>query len=250
MIPIFEAIEFKNEMKGGSTRPWLITVLRDQKPVPYVVKLYTEVNNEQNSTVFKECICSCLAKEFDLDTPEYALIDFTPTFIETLPKHHREILEKRDSRLKFATKLLSPPYENYSPAQESHLKNYDIGTIYAFDNLILNVDRRVDKPNLFFKEGYVSLIDHELTLATAKNGINSLVSNDVWNHNYRRHLFFEPLLTKLVDLSFMPKVLDQLTECDYMLESYESINNYLCVAQNNSKKFIQIIENTLHEQRV
>ena len=264
MIPIYQAIEFKGEMKGGSTRPWLVTVLKDQQPVPYVAKLYTEINNEQNSTVFKECVCSYLAKEFDLDTPEPALIDFTPAFIKTLPDRYREILQQKDSRLKFATMLLPSPYENYSPAlQDGFLKSYDIATIYAFDNLILNVDRRIDKPNLFFRDGYVSLIDHELTLATTKNAYNELTNNKLWTHNYPRHLFFEPLkkmsiedkqgiydtfsyyLTELVDLRFMPKILDQLDDCGYMLESYESINRYLCAAQNNAKRFIQLIENTL-----
>ncbi len=57
MIPVYQAIEFKDEMIGGSTRPWQVTVLKNGAPAIYVVKLYTEKNNEQNCTVFKECVC-------------------------------------------------------------------------------------------------------------------------------------------------------------------------------------------------
>ena len=142
MIPIYQAIEFKGEMQGGTTRPWQVTVLRDNEPASYIVKLYSEQYNEQNCTVLKECICSRLAKEFDLYSPDCALIDFTPDFIRSLPIEYRQSLQRKDQRLKFATTLIQPPYENYSPALKSNfLQTYDLGTIYAFDNLILNVDR-------------------------------------------------------------------------------------------------------------
>jgi hypothetical protein len=108
MIPVYQAIEFKDEMIGGSTRPWQVIVLKNGVPASYVVKLYTEKDNEQNYTVFKECVCSRLAKEFDLQTPDTALIDFTPQFIETLPDKFQEVLKLKDSRLKFATELLEP----------------------------------------------------------------------------------------------------------------------------------------------
>jgi hypothetical protein len=194
MIPIYQAIEFKSVMEGGSTRPWQVTVLKNGMPTSYVVKLYSEKDNEQNCTVFKECVCSSLAKEFDLQTPEPALVDFTPDFIETLPDDLRSILTRKDPRLKFATELLEPPYQNYSPTlQEKYLKTYDIGSIYAFDNLILNVDRRKDKPNLLFKEASAVLIDHELTFATTENTLKELKNNNIWLHNFKRHIFYDVL---------------------------------------------------------
>lgn len=230
----------------------------------YVVKLYSEHNNEQNSTVFKECVCSRLAKEFDLATPEPALVDFTSDFIENLPEHFRQVLIKKDQRLKFATKLVQPPYQNYSPAlREEYLKNYDLGTFYAFDDLILNVDRRIDKPNMFFKDGNVLLIDHELTFATAVNARDNLIDNKLWSHNYQRHLFYKVLkdrkpsesdgcfdtfsyyLRELIDFDIIDEILDQLTECGHSVDAYVSIKDYLCILQQNADKFVHLIESTL-----
>lgn len=264
MIPIYEAIEFKGLMQGGSTRPWQVMVLENGVPESYVVKLYDEVNNEQNCTVFKECICSRLAREFDLETPDAALIDFTPAFIANLPDPFRNVLRQKDPRLKFATKLVRSPYQNYSPAlSEAFLKGFDIGTIYAFDNLILNVDRRVEKPNLLFKDGRVVLIDHELTLTTTQNAEKALIANVPWSHYYQNHLFFRNLkymndqeregcfdgfsyyLRDLIDFSFLDLIADQLVECGHPAEAYIPIKRYLCKAQENESIFVQLLESTL-----
>lgn len=84
MLPVYQAIQFEKEMEGGSTNPWLITVLKNGEPTPYVVKLCKIDNNEQNCTVLKECIGSILAQSFDLKTPEPALIEFSTEFTNTL----------------------------------------------------------------------------------------------------------------------------------------------------------------------
>lgn len=250
-------------MEGGSTHPWQVTVIKDGKPTSYVVKLYNEKDNEQNCTVFKECVCSRLAREFDLQTPEPALIDFTPDFVETLPDEFKSVLRQKDRRLKFATELLAPPYQNYSPSlQEKFLKTYDIGSIYAFDNLILNVDRRTDKPNLLFKDESAVLIDHELTLATTPNTLNHLKNNNIWAHNYRRHIFYDVLknlnfaeqdrfdefayyLRDLVNFKFVDAIMEQLVDLDHPVEAYLSIKDYLCIVQEKATQFVQLIEGTI-----
>jgi len=133
--------------------------------------------------------------------------------------------------LKFGTELLQSPYSNYSPSlQKQYLESYDLGSIYAFDNLILNVDRRTDKPNLLFKSEKAVLIDHELTLATAENTRNKLINNNIWAHNYKRHIFHEVLtkidskekdgwfdefayyLRDLINMNFIDQIHDQLSE--------------------------------------
>jgi hypothetical protein len=264
MIPVYQAIEFKEEMIGGSTQPWQVTVLKNGAPVSYVVKLYTEKSNEANCTILKECVCSRLAKEFDLQTPEPALIDFSPQFIETLPVKFQTALKRRDPRLKFGTELLKSPYQNYSPSlQEKYLKNYDLGSIYAFDNLILNVDRRVDKPNLLFKNESAVLIDHELTFATSQNTLNQLNNNSVWAHNHKRHIFYEVLsnlnfaeqaglfddfsyyLRDLIDFKFIDTIMEQLDEHGHRVDAYISIKDYLCTVQEKTTLFIQLITDTI-----
>lgn len=138
-------------------------------------------------------------------------------------------------------------YQNYSPSlQEKYLKIYDIGSIYAFDNLILNVDRRSEKPNLLFKGESAVLIDHELTLATTQNSLNQLKNKRIWAHNYKRHIFYEILknqdfteedglfdefsyyLRDLVNFKFIDNIMEQLVDLGHPVDAYLSIKDYLC----------------------
>lgn len=263
MIPLYDAIEFIKVMEGGSTRPWQVTVNQNGEPVPYVVKLYPLPHNE-NCTVLKECICSLLAPQFDLETPEIALINFSQPFLDGLKPELRQVLKTRDPRIKFASRLVEPPYENYSPAlHNAYLESFDIGSVYAFDNLILNVDRRNDKPNMFFKTGKVVLIDHELTLETWANARNAVLNNSPWTHNYKRHLFhavlrdmeethknhcfdtfFEYLNTSVNfdELDFLPEFLE---EHGHPVMPFFDIKDYLCTLKQNSGRFVQLLQNTI-----
>lgn len=262
MLPVYDAIEFVKLMDGGSTRPWLINVLVAGKPESYVVKLYTEKNNDENNTVLKECICSTLATKFDIDTPSPALINFTPEFInEGLSKEIRDELFNKDTRLKFATKLIRSGYENFSPQLSAkYLKHFDLATIYAFDNLILNVDRRTDKPNLFFRDSRAVVIDHELTLKTGANAIKDL-ANKKWTHYYSRHIFFDYLKTvntengqfdtfltyleNLVKFNDLQRIYDQLEECGHPIDQFFVIRDYFSAIKQSPQAFIRLIEETI-----
>jgi hypothetical protein len=264
MIEVLEAVEFKGIMEGGSTQPWHVTVLRGGEPLSYVVKLYKQDHIEENSTVLKECICSLLAMQFELETPEIALINFAQPFIDTLPPKMKELLYTRDQRVKFGTRLIDPPYENFSPALQSrYLESFDIGTIFAFDNLILNVDRRTEKPNLFFKKGRVLLIDHELTLQTTTRGMQSVENNTPWDHNYARHLFYQPIremershqkscfdtfhmyLTKGANFTEIDFLYDLLREHDHPTDIFFNIKSYLCALQDKADRFVSLLNDTV-----
>jgi hypothetical protein len=264
VIEVFDAIEFIRLMEGGSTKPWLVTVLHNGEPVPYVVKLYSTEHNQQNSTVLKECICSLLAQQFDLETPDIALINFTPSFIQSLSSDMRSFLRSRDQRIKFASKLIESAYVNYSPVlHNQYIESFDIGSIYAFDNMILNVDRRIEKPNLFFKNGKVALFDHELTLTNTINAQQSIKSKASWIHNFQRHLFypviremkttdkihifdtFSMYLRDIVNFDRLDSLVDLLHEYDHPVESFFDIKSYLCTLQQNERHFISLLNDTV-----
>lgn len=266
MLPIYEAVGFEKVMLGGTTRPWLVNVLENGKPVPYVVKLYTEKYNEDNCSVLKEAICSYLASEFEIQVPEPALINFSQGFIATLPAEQQAELAKKDSRLKFGCRLIEAGYENFSPQLSgTYLQNYDIGTIYAFDNLILNHDRKTEKPNLFFKNSRVVLIDHEHTFTLAKGATDALNATREWppilniGHLFFPHLVkleaeakrgifdtFQSYLESMVNFQGLDAIYDQLERCGHPISAYFDIRDYLRVAKAKSSFLKLIIDRSIN----
>jgi hypothetical protein len=266
MLPIYEAVGFERVMLGGTTRPWLVNVLENGKPVPYVVKLYTEKYNEENCSVLKEAICSYLASEFEIEVPEPALINFSQNFLDTLPTEQREELARKDQRIKFGCRLIDAGYENFSPQLSSgYLKDYDIGTIYAFDNLILNHDRRTEKPNLFFRDGRVVLIDHEHTFTLANGAADALLAKRQWPAILNTgHLFFQYLvkldvkakeevfdsfqsyLETMIEWDGLSAIQEQLERLDHPIGAYFDIRDYLRVAEAKSSFFRGLIERSIN----
>ena len=266
MLPIYEAIGFEKVMEGGSTRPWLVNVLEGHKAIPYVVKLYTEKYNEENNSVLKEIICSNLANQFEIETPSPALIRFSEDFISTLPETLQTELNRKDQRLKFGTRLIESGYENFSPQLSGkYLRDFDLGTIYAFDNLIMNLDRKIEKPNLFFRNDRVVLLDHEQTLATTPGAIESIDGKRKWPYWYRKHLFYENLvsmsekekstvfdtftgyLESLVNFNELEDIYHQLEENDLPIDQYFDFRDYFRAVEANKTALCRIIRETINE---
>ncbi len=87
-----------------------------------------------------------------------------------------------------------------------HLKNYDLGTVFAFDGFVMNIDRGGfrNKPNLLVDDERFILIDHEQIFPFAND--NETYNNTVIRnfedgmslYPFNKHLFF-PFLKSLHD---------------------------------------------------
>lgn len=265
IIPKFEAIGFIKILEGGTTKPWLVNIYNNNSIESYVVKLYTNKHNLDNNSLIKEIISSELAKSFDIQTPDYALINFSDSFISILPSDIQNDILKFDSKLFFGTKLIEPVLTT----NENLVKIIEfesIALIYAFDNLILNIDRRNEKPNLLIQDKDVFVIDHELTFYY---NLNNILETE-WIYNYKNHLFYNYLIElpysekiKLFDtfqyyiesiLDFkdldeifkeLDKTFKELSESSYNPDCYVNIKTYLCKVKNNSSKFIEKLKLTI-----
>jgi hypothetical protein len=198
-LPVLEAIEFLSKTMGGTTHPWIVRVSVLSRP--YIVKLFTERQMEQSQSVAKEVFGSFLAREFDLPVPAPALIRFTEEFRQGLGKEQQAELATKHQGSKFGCEfnigmeLLKPMYF------ESMQKDYDWGSVFAFDNLMRNIDRGGprNKPNLLFRDTEFLLIDHELILPFANSPGNYNILNEIsgsidnWSYQYKDHLFYRSL---------------------------------------------------------
>ena len=169
MIPIYDAFLLEEkDLIGGSTKPLLLSVQTENGFDKYVVKVFTNRQTFQYSPLANEVYSHFLAKGFDINTPDIALIHFGKDFVRTLPKDVKERIKNQNDSLFFGSKY-HEGYVQYIPAKHHRtFDSSDIELLFAFDVLIRNIDRRGGKPNLLINNNNYLAIDHELCLGINK----------------------------------------------------------------------------------
>jgi hypothetical protein len=271
-LKIYPAIQLLQILdKGGSTYPWLVELLDDQQtPATFVVKMFTQRQIQQQHAVAKEVYGNVLAAALHLPVPEAVLVRFTPEFIATLDAQAKSRHEQCHRGLRFATRH----HEGYTifgdHLPNSKVQDYDMASVYAFDNLIRNMDRggERNKPNLLVRDEDFLLIDHELSFPFADDPDhpNSIVIpaflRGEWVYNHEKHLFYPYLKKKRPDKkkamfdSFMeslsrldPYILEEsssfLSENGQLCADIDLITEYLCAVQANPEIFLGILQRQL-----
>lgn len=268
---IYQAVEFVSAIdKGGSTCPWVVKVFTDSNTiVPYVVKLFTPSSTAQYQPIAKEVFGNRLAIEFDLPVPEYALIELSAEFIDTLPEQYKDRLHGVSPGLKFGSaeaKNMSIVKPELLP---SFLKEYNLGTIFAFDNLVQNLDRGGfrNKPNLLINDENVLLIDHEQIFYFANDAeegdlVTLSLDPNGWSSTYAacyKHVFFPHLKAyrretrneafdtfhehlRFLDVSCLDIVAKELQENGISVGNFPRIKKYLSLIKANHNEFIQLLK--------
>lgn len=255
MLPIYQAIiAEEKDLPGGTTRPLLATVVTNNGLDKYVVKIFPDKEQPNYAPLANEVYGSLLATQFDIRTPEIALIQLEPNFIMTLKEDIKKRVLQNQSRLYFGSRYYEG-YNQYVPPKFS--KTFDIGhleTIFAFDVLVRNVDRRVGKSNLLVKKGDYLAIDHELTFSMNKPFVE--YEPDEWRfiNEFRTHIF-RPRLHRLgkdahfaviheymrnLDLNMILDTANFLHNLGLPIGNIETINSYLRSAKNNRQRLINV----------
>ncbi|HUB59622.1 MAG TPA: hypothetical protein VL978_02905 [Puia sp.] len=85
MLPVYRAISFQRVAeKGGRTKPWVVLVDAGISVEPYVVKVFTPELIQEKDSVTREVLGNVLARQFDLNVPNAALIDFDDDFKDSV----------------------------------------------------------------------------------------------------------------------------------------------------------------------
>lgn len=187
---------FESIIKGGSSKPILINAFNNKGiEKSYVMKTYKSKFVSENFSIAKEILVTELAREFDLPVPEYGLIKIDNKDLKGI--YADEEIKLLDKGYKFCTEY----HEGYvimsSVASSKFLKDFEIENLFAFDNLIMNVDRGGfrNKPNLLLNDEDMMLIDHEQTLAFVNSFENKKINyfSTFNNFYYNNHIFWSTL---------------------------------------------------------
>ena len=262
-LPVYYATSFNGIiLKGGHSKPWVVSVSTKNGLKPFVVKLYRTIDITARNKMAAEIFGCLLAKEFDLQTPEPAIIEFTEEFRMTLSKESEEILSLLDERAKFGTEyyegsFLFAPQIPIDKASEI----IPTDTLYAFDYFICNRDRTQRKPNLLIKEGQGVLIDHEMALEINEQTISNF-NERKWDNRYKYHLFHSALKNNVptekndyfnefefylqsLNINKYDEIFQQLKELGFTDLKENLIKEYLTLVIRNPKKFITILKDSI-----
>lgn len=129
--------------------------------------------------------------------------------------------------------------------------------IFAFDAMIQNPDRRVDKPNVLWKADQLYIIDHEMGFSFIYDiGLQSApwqISAQNWLAN---HLFYQQLKGRTISLDRFAGALETITEdiingiimsipTAWRTDNVAKMRNHIAHIATNTNEFIDEVRRVL-----
>lgn len=260
-VPLLQAVALGRVKEAGRSRPIAINCSRvgDLSIVEYIVKLYGDLDFGKHSLA-RELLGSLLASYFNLTTPEPAIIDISRNLAEN--EDDPDIAHKLVQSLgyNFGSKTIETgAFSPVSSLSDEALPQ--AVSIICFDSLIMNSDRRPEKPNMFeTREGYI-VFDHELAFPysnpqTMLGGVpnpwelSGTNATTIRNHFFYKDLSesdlnFDPFINKLKELDDV--TLDEMINklpIEWRTDQLDPIVRYISTARENAdlmKKGLQEI---------
>ena len=151
----------------------------------------------------REVVAACLAADLGLPIPVPVLVTTTPEWIATLADEDMAARIRRSSRIAFGSTLVTGQYAAW--ATGNRLRAAAVPTaasIFVFDAIAQNPDRRTENPNCLVKGDEFIIFDHEMAFTHGLvigwqppwtlGGLNSFVTPGF-------HIFREPLRKRAID---------------------------------------------------
>jgi|GEM_PF-4041744 len=263
-LKIVNAQEIKADpLAGGTTRPLL--ALADDGNW-YVLKLFKQRHANQRCYTGAEVFAHYLANECSLNVPEAVFVKIPNNLLDLLekvaPEQYQDIIARDYKRVCFASRYLDK-LATFSPAlAKKYIEAGDLETIFAFDSLILNEDRKFRKPNILRNKSNWWLIDHEKAFEGIKYAKSLYLNNSLCPFS-KNHLFFKILkkrvkaegtgkifesfeyLFSIVSLFGLNEILIQLNQLGYDTTECELWLQYLTDIKRNLPDFIKILRSSL-----
>lgn len=193
------AVEYSREVGSGKSRPALIVAQSESGEFVELVAKFAESCERKEIALAVEVIGACLAGDLGLPVPEPLIVELPVEWLAVLPKDYRSVAG--NAAFAFGSKLVSGQWPHWS--QTSKLSETMVQTaasIFAFDALIDNVDRRNENPNCLVSGNQIRIFDHEMAWT------QKLFASKPWQlgslrdfANPGNHIFRNELLSCVID---------------------------------------------------
>ncbi len=217
-------------MDGGSTQPFGILAANENNEIQkYVVKCFKKKHITENFSTAKEILACEVAKSYDINVPEYAVIWLSISDLQEVYDVKR--LQNLDSGFKFCSKFAETHALFSDNVTSAFLKDYDLENVFAFDVLIYNTDRGGfrKKSNVLIDDNELLLIDHELTLPFINDRAEIPNYHNYYRiYPYQTHIFYKYLQGRRDKTNMFEEFIEntRLLSTTKLLATFDEMDKY------------------------
>jgi hypothetical protein len=261
MLLCVSATTFIREMTSGRTCPILCgcSDLVGASAGEFVVKLLGQPFQGSGDGPLLEFVASCIAQHFDILVPEPAAVEMTSEFVRLVAASRPRLSSAlvKSVGICFGTRVVGPIMQWPIGKAIPEAMLGAATTIFAFDALIKNPDRKTYNPNLATKGDDVYVFDHECAFSFLQAiGEPSFAWNLECERYLQEHVFYKRLKGKQLDLAKFQAALHTLTDTVlteirgevpdvWLTEKFERIAKHLVNIREHEGEFIEQLRRTL-----
>ena len=166
MIERIIATEFIRDAKNGRTQP--IVLLCDH-PDGSTVEVFCKPSvgcDEEVVNLAREMVSACLAADLGLPIPKPYFVEIDEEFIESVPDEGSAGRLRLSSDLAFGSTIVPAQFTTWIEGTAIPDSLVPVAaSLFIFDGIIQNPDRRVGNANCLVRGDEIRIIDHELAFA-------------------------------------------------------------------------------------
>jgi hypothetical protein len=243
------AVQYRQTLTSGHSRPCLIdaeTLEGDRQEV--VMKLRESITGAERGLA-RELVASVLASRLGLNVPSPCLVELTAEFAESIQPPDVRTRMLANLGTQFGTIQLTGSWHAVPFTRNLPDRLFETAaSIFAFDALVRNDDRHLEKANYLMRGNTVMLIDHERAFPE-----QGMVAGPMpWEAGglsfLTKHVFFPGLKGQLPDFDPVLGAFESITPAEFagmvaaIPDEWESggvaaeVEGYLVAASKNLRK--------------
>lgn len=210
-VPQLQAVSYRETFEHGRSRPVLVWAEDAGGARHEIVLKLREAGRLDGASLAAELVASLLATDLGLNTPPPFIVEVTPEFAASVPEADAARRLAAAPGLHFASRLETGQF--HLPLVAVALPDAAIdaaAAVLAFDLLIGNDDRHVEKANCLVRGARVVLIDHERAFPVLRQELRPHAWQEGGLETVRRHVFFSALKGQMPDFSPLADTLTAL----------------------------------------
>ncbi|TGN75978.1 hypothetical protein EOW77_0032445 [Bradyrhizobium yuanmingense] len=166
MLATVTAAEYLKPMSSGRTCPVLLNCDREDGTTVTVVAKFSAFCEQKGINLAREVVAACLAADLGLPIPVPVIVNIPADWPAIVPDQDRRLRISESAPFAFGSTFVTGGFAPWTA--DTHLREGMMDaavSIFAFDAITQNPDRRADNPNCLVRGEEIRVIDHELTFA-------------------------------------------------------------------------------------